>query len=267
MPSLHELQRAFAAALMFEETGDLEPHVIANGIEPAARLRIYRNNMRENFLAALRAAYPVLERLVGAQYFRQLVADYLQCFPSTSGDLQYAGERLVTYLERRFAAGEYAYFVDVARLEWAYQEVLVAPEHPPADLERLRTVPPAAYAGLRLELHPAVRLVESRYPVLTIWSANQVDADSEKSIDLRRGGEHVLVQRMRDAVELVRLPHHEFTFLAALNTGATLLDAAQAAAACAGPAFDLGLVLRRHVGRGAIVGIHCSSSLPRENDS
>ena len=104
MPSLPELQRAFGAALLLGETADIEPYIVPNGVEPAARLRIYRNNARENFLAALRASFPVLERLVGADYFRQLACDYMQRFPSPSGNLHHTGEQLATYLERRFAA-------------------------------------------------------------------------------------------------------------------------------------------------------------------
>ncbi len=262
MPSLHELQRAFTGALLFDETADIEPHVLANGVEPAARLRIYRNNTRENFLATLRAAYPVLERLVGAAYFRQVALGYLQRFPSPSGDLQHVGERLATYLERRFAASEYAYFIDVARLEWAYQEVLVAAEHAPLDLGRLQGIEPADYANLRFALHPAVRLVESSFPVLTIWTANQADGASEEVIDLRQGGERVLVQRTRDAVELTRLPQPDSAFLSAVAAGDTLIRAAEAAAACSDAEVDLGAILRRYVSGGVIVDFLSASQLP-----
>lgn len=262
MPSLHDLQRAFAGALMFGETAEIEPHVLANGVEPAARLRIYRNNARENFLASLRAAYPVLERLVGADYFRQLALDYLQRFPSPSGDLQHVGERLARYLERRFAASEYAYFIDVARLEWAYQEVLVAAEHAPLDLVRLMSIEPAEYPNLRFELHPAVRLVESSYPVLTIWSANQANGASEEVIDLRQGGECVLVQRTRAAVELTRLPSPHFAFLSTIAAGETLATAAEAAATGVDAGVDFGLILRRYVTGGVIVNFQTQSQLP-----
>jgi len=40
MPSLHDLQRAFGAALSFGDGAAIEPHVVPNGIEPGARLRI-----------------------------------------------------------------------------------------------------------------------------------------------------------------------------------------------------------------------------------
>src|SRR5512145_2544556 len=110
MLSLPELQKAFSAAILFDETGTIEPYVAQKGVEPSGRLRIYRNNARENFLAALRAAFPVLERLMGGDYFRQLAFQYMQRFPSPSGNLHDVGERLPTYLQRRFEHTEYAYF-------------------------------------------------------------------------------------------------------------------------------------------------------------
>ena len=253
MPSLRELQKAFGAALLFGETTDIEPYVVANGIEPAARLRIYRNNTRENFLAALRASFPVLERLVGVDYFRQLALDYMQRFPSPSGNLHHTGERLATYLERTFAASEYAYLPDVARLEWACQEVLVAPERAPLDLARLAGIDPQDYGGLRFILHPATRLVESLYPILTIWSANQPGSDEDQSIDLSQGGERVLVRRATEGAELLALPAADLAFLTAIAAGESLTRAAGSAAAVATAEFDLGHVLRQFVSAGVIV--------------
>lgn len=209
MPSLHELQRAFGSALLNGGSAAIESHVHANGIEPAARIRIYRNNTRENALAALRAAYPVLERLVGEDYFGQLALDYCERFPSPSGNLHYLGERLPAYLAQRFEDTEYRYFPDVARLEWAYQEVLVAADHAPLDVDRLRLFAPADYPRLVFRLHPAARLVESEFPVLRVWSANQPAADTHEVIDLGGGGENVLLLRTAHAVELRRLDSAE----------------------------------------------------------
>ena len=256
MPSLPELQRAFGAGLLFGESADIEPYIVPNGVEPAARLRIYRNNMRENFLAALRASFPVLERLVGADYFRQLAGDYMQRFPSPSGNLHHTGEQLAAYLERRFAATQYAYLQDVARLEWACQEVLVAAEHAPLGLTRLAGIEPEAYGDLRFTLHPATRLVESAYPILRIWRANQPGGDADQMIDLGQGGERVLLRRATDGVELSALPAADFTFLSALAAGEPLARAAENAVGVATTEFDLGRALRHFVGAGVIVDFH-----------
>jgi hypothetical protein len=56
--SLHHLQQAFASAVRFGDTATIARLVDANGIDPERRVRIYANNVRENFLATLEATYP-----------------------------------------------------------------------------------------------------------------------------------------------------------------------------------------------------------------
>lgn len=251
MPSLHEVQRAFGTALLYGDSAALEPYVFANGIAPAARVRIYRNNTQENFLATLRASFPVVERLVGIDYFRQMAFDYRKRFPSSSGNLHHVGENLPTYLARRFESTQHDYLQDVARLEWAHQEVLVAADHEPLEIERLQQVAPLQYPHLVFELHPAARLTTSPFPVWTIWNANQPGADANHVIDLARGAEHVLLLRTASNVELRRLDAAEHAFLAAVAGGASLAHAAETAAA-ADSSFDLGAILRRYVAAGAL---------------
>ena len=254
MPSLHDLQRAFGTALLAGDGAAIEPHIVANGVEPSARLRIYRNNSREGFLATLRTAYPVLQRLVGEEYFRQTALEYRELFPSLSGNQHHVGERLPEFLARRYAQSEYRYFQDVARLEWAFQEVLVAADQGPLDIESLQHVAAADYPGLVFTLHPAARLVSSEYPVLTIWNANQPGADADQIIDLGSGAEHVLLLRTSQGVELRRLDGAEFSFLTSIARGASLADAAEAASGSG--AFDLGVSLRRYVAAQVLVDFH-----------
>jgi hypothetical protein len=260
MPSLHELQRAFAAALLTDSCADFEPHVRANGIESAARIRIYRNNTRENFLATLRATYPILERLVGEDYFRQLALEYRERFPSGSGDLHHVGERLAEFIAQRFAESPYRYFADIACLEWAYQEVMVAADHASLDIEQLQQVPPADYARLQFRLHPAARLFASTFPVLRIWSANQSGGDTSQVIDLDGGGENVLLVRTAHDVELRLLDIAEFTFLQHTTNGVSLAQATDLASEAGD--FDLGATLRRQIALGVLVDFTMSDRQP-----
>jgi hypothetical protein len=120
----------------------------------------------------------------------------------------------------------YEYFADVARLEWAYQEVLVAADHPSFEISALSSVSPDDYDSLIFRVHPALRLVESRYPVLAIWKANQPEtAGMTPSISLDAGASRVLIIRREDHVELRELGAAAFALLAAFARGATLADA------------------------------------------
>jgi len=251
MPSLRELQQAFGQGLLSAGAACIAPFVVPNGIDPGARVQIYRNNVREGFLATLRAGYPVLERLVGQQYFRQLTFEYHARFPSPSGNLHHAGQRLPEFLAEKFASTEYVYFHDVSRLEWSVQEVLVAAGADRLNIARLEAVTAGDYARLVFRLHPATALVSSEFPILSIWQANQPEAD-ERVIDLDSGAEHVLLFRTDDAVELRRLTRQEHAFLVSIDAGNTLEEVMEDTLA-EGDMFDAAAGLRRYVAAGAIV--------------
>ena len=142
MLPLRELQLRFAAALFDGAVEPIAPHVLAGALGADARLRIYRNNLREGFRKTLALEFPVIERLVGAQYFAQLALELLTEHPSRAGNLHHVGAPLAAFLRRRFAGTEHAYLPDVAELEWACQEALVAADSEPLDPQSLRRIDP-----------------------------------------------------------------------------------------------------------------------------
>jgi hypothetical protein len=222
MPSLREIQRAFVAAVLSGDAAGIVEFVRDDGIAPAQRMQIYRNNHSAVISATLAATYPVVERLSGSDWFAQSVAQYRRRFPSRCGDLQFAGERYALFLAAELAGTEYAYFADVARLEWAYQEVLTAAESAPLDPAALATIAADDYPQLKFVPRPALRLIESRYPILAIWKANQPDATPADAVLLDAGPSRVLVIRRADHVELRELPLPSFLLLEQFTRGAPL---------------------------------------------
>lgn len=229
MPSLREVQRAFARAMRSGDA-DVTELVRDDGIPAAQRMQIYRNNHRAGVLAALAATYPVIVRLGGEDWFAQCAAQYLQRFPSRCGDLQFAGDRFAQFLAADLANTDFAYFADVARLEWAYQEVLTAAEQAPLHPASLDAVTADDYAQLILVPRPALRLVESPHPILAIWQANQLAADPERAVRLDAGGSRVLVIRRADHVELRELASASAVLLEQFLRGSPLGIAADAVA-------------------------------------
>jgi hypothetical protein len=257
--ALRELQLQFAAALFDETDERVGAHVLANGIPPAERVEIYRTNLREGFIKALAIAFPVIERLVGVDYFRRLAREFLGAHPSRAGNLHHAGAPFPAFLRERFAETEYAYLADVAALERAHEDALIAADATAISSDALRDIDAAHYENLRFELHPACGLVQSAYPIVHIWRANQAEASGEETIDLSEGGDNVLVLRTPECVEFHRLPAGEFAALATLARGeplGTALDRAQAS----DTEFDLGAALRRFLMLKIFVGVHAGSS-------
>jgi hypothetical protein len=250
---LPELQSRFVAALFGDSSDSLAPWILDDGIDGEARLGIYRNNVRQGFAKTLALEFPVIERLVGTDYWRQLAREFQAAHPSRSGNLHHIGAPFAAFLRQRFGATQYAYLVDVAELEWAYQEALVAADAPPLDIRALQSIAPEHYPRLVFTLHPACRLVRTEYPVIRIWRANQPDVPLPETIDLRSAADLILVRRAAASIEFIALPPGLFAILQAISRGAPLSEAIDAALAV-DDAFDAAQALGRCIALGALTG-------------
>jgi len=251
MPSLRELQLQFAAALV-DRTSPSRDISLADG-----GLATYRRNGRANYRKALAATYPVVKRLTGVPFFNAAVDEFVVVHSPVFGDLNVYGGCLADFLDRYAPAATLPYLADVARLEWAIDEANRAADTarvPDAVLAALTMVDPQRMPSVRLLLDASCRIVESPYPVLRIWRANQPDRSGTEPIALDEGGVRLLVRRDADGVALESLSDGEHAWLNAL-AGAATLGAAIEAALAAEPAFDLGVALRRHITAGSISAI------------
>ena len=259
MLALRELQRQFVQALFDDAGCVVVSHIEANDVDPDHRLDIYRNNLREGFIKALAIGFPVIERLVGTEYFRQLARQFLRAHPSRAGNLHHIGAPFSGFLREHFAHTEYLYLPDVAALEWAHQQALVAADAAALSIDALREIDPAHYESLRFTLHPACSLVRSPFPIVRIWRANQPDASGAEVIDLHSSGDSVLILRAPESIEFHRLPPDEFALLEAFAEHTTLGTAFERAYA-ADIAFDLGAALRRFLNLHIFMGLERTSS-------
>jgi hypothetical protein len=225
MRSLRETQTAFADAILMGKGGD--------------RLQVYRNNVFISLRQALADVYPVVHRLVGEEFFNQLARRFVREHPSRSANLHDFGRELARFLENLPDLSELPYLPDVAALEWALHEIFHEAEAQPFDFSKLSD-PESA----KVPLHPAARLIASRYPILSIWEANQ--GDDPGVVDLDAGADWLIV--FRDGLErqILRVTPGEFALLGALAQGMTLGEACEAALTAERP-LDLAAAMRRFV--------------------
>jgi len=214
MSTLGPTQREFLAALFARA----EPR------DPG--LAVYRRTVLANLGGALAGAFPVVRRLVGDAFFSEAARRHALDIPSTSGDLGEYGAEFARFLAGYSPAGGLEYLPGVARLEWALHESHRAAPAQRLDFGALARVPDNRRTAIRLLLHPAVRLVRSRHPVLAIWQANQSDRDGTP--DRAAGADHVLVHRPDLAAGAQPIDEREWAFLAALRRGGALEEAAAA---------------------------------------
>ena len=249
--ALAVFETAFAAALAPDSdtaTCAASALVAGDGIPAAARLQYYRHNVEAIFEGALARTYPVLGRRVGPQHFTALAREYRAARPSTSGDLHWVGQGFPDWLAERDAGGDDEWLADLARLEWACEEVLVGELRPAAGVDLLATVAPELLGELRLELQPGMRCVASRYPVWSVWQANQ-PGEAGAPVDPTLGAQRVVVTQDDAGLVLHSVSASQLHFVEALVRGCTLAESVERAALAAeelagtlGWLFEAGLV-------------------------
>ena len=236
-----------------EGAATAEQYVVSGTSSASARLDIYRNNVFANYRNALGEVYPVIERLVGSDFFRHAVDRYIRAHPSRSGDIHNFGREFADFLRRLPGAAELAYLPDTAQLEWYVHEAFHAAGHVPLALERLAAVRSEQYPMLQFVLHPSARLIRSAYPVFGIWQANQPGCDGALDVDAMAAvGDSLLVIQRDYSVEIERLDAGEYAFLSCLFASECFADALERASSVAAD-FDVQKVLTRHVSALTIV--------------
>ncbi len=255
MSNLHTIQRLFRDALLTNDEAPLTAWIRQNDStrpDPARRLGIYRNNVFTNLSETLRTLYPVIERLVGTDFFDYAAKHYIQTYPSPAGDLNRFGAQLADFLADFKPAADLPYLPDTARLEWYTHEVYHAGEHPSLIAEQLAEVPTDRYESLHFNLNPATRLFASGYPVHRIWQVNQAGYEGDQQVDIGHSDVRLLIERRDRRIELQALDKGEWTLLESLATNQSLASAASAAIAVETD-FDLTASLSRLIAQSTLV--------------
>jgi len=230
-PGLKALQTAFGRSVRSATASPADLQLLAGSDDATVfgrRIDVYRNNAWQFFLTALERTYPVTNRRVGADFFRQLARDYRVQHPSQHGDLHWIGEAFPAWLADRMAGTGYEWLADLARLEWACELSVAAARRDPVGLESLGRFDTDVLPHLALVLQPSLQLVASPFPIWSVWQANQHD-DAAAPVDLAAGAERCAVACVADRVAVYRLETADHRLLQHLHTGMSLGEATAAA--------------------------------------
>lgn len=246
------VQKGFADALL-DADRPIPAGIIAETSPSAVRrFAVYRNNVVAGLTEALRERFPVVEKIVGEEFFRAMARIFVAAHPPKSPVLMEYGDELPCFLECFQPAAELPYLGDVARLEAARTRAYHAADGEAVGRERLCRLAAEDLAGLRLALHPSVQVIRSQHPIVTIWAMNAGEVALAPIEDWR--AEDALVTRPAQTVLVGRLPPGGAAFVEALQSDATLADAAHDALAATAH-FDLTAILAILVGAGLVTGV------------
>lgn len=244
--SLTAQQAAFAAFLV--GASDSPPA----GLAAADRAQIYRNNVRLSLTAALAANFPVTAALVGPDYFAQAARQFLRTHLPSRPDMACYGESFAAFLADAPGIADYPYVPEVARLERAMIEALLAPAAETLVAADFAKVPEASFAEVSFVAHPSTRLVQSPFAIADIWQAHQIAKRpdlSKVALDVSQG---VALARPAALVEWRALDPDDARFLSALLSGVRIADAV----ADLPDSFDLTQSLLGHLQAGVFTRLH-----------
>jgi len=255
MSMLLELQMRLRRAVLGGDTAEIVAAIQGDGLNPAARVGIYRHHAFATLGDALQITFPVVSRLVDKRFFAYAAHEYLREHPPHSRCLVEYGADFADFLARFTPCEKLPYLADVARFEWALNIAATVREATPLQTETLVAIPPGKAGYVALRLQPSLSYFASPWPIDTIWQANK--ADDVPPIDLASGGTSLEIRRAGEAVSWRRLDPGTFAFRTALADG-LVLAAAMAAATMRDPAFNLTAALRQVFGEGLAVAFFVS---------
>lgn len=252
---LLELQRTFRATVTSRDDA-VAPLVRAAHGPVSRRIAVYRNTVQKSLIDVLAVAFPVTQRIVGERFFAAMARDFVVQHPPRAPQLSLYGDGFAAFIAAHQRTQGLPYLADVARLEWARGEAYFAADAPALDPAALAAIAPDQLVKVKLNPHPATRLMTSTHPIHRIWAVNQPDVADVPAIDMNVA-ESVLISRPLYEVHLRKITQANGAFVAACAQG-QMLGEAVAQAFVAEPAFDFQAALQDHLINGTFTALTLS---------
>lgn len=231
-------QTAFTQALLNPEAAIPDGLIDPEGRPAGKRFNVYRNNVVVSLMDAMETAFPVIQKLIGAENFRSLSGLYVRQHPPDSPMLMFYGEAFPAFLEGFEPLANVPYLADVARLELARRSAYHAHDAVAVAGDALGAIAPDAVMGVSFDLSPAVRIVTSPYPIVSIWHFNMTEGAGKPPAL----AETAMITRPALDLQMQSIGADQAVFLQALQRGETL-GAAFEAATLTNDGFDLSAAL------------------------
>ena len=229
-------ETSFADALLNADQPIPRGITAHNATVPARRFAVYRNNVVVGLVKALKSRFPVVEKIVGEEFFAAMARVFVKEQPPRSPLLATYGDNFPVFIAAFGPARDVPYLADVARLEAARTRAYHAADAASNGADRFAKLDSTAIGDIRIDVHPSTGVVRSPYPIVTIWAMNSGEQELAPIGDWR--SEDALICRPHLEVQVRALPPGGAAFLLTLAAGRPLGEAAEVGVAD-DPDFDL----------------------------
>jgi hypothetical protein len=266
MLSLRELQERFFASIARTPGAgpvSFDPVLVEciaerGPLGAAARVEIYAQMYYARLFDVLKEDFPRVAAILGGDRAHAVISAYLAQHPSTHPSLRQLGCCFPDFLRNCQETAELPFLVDLAMLEWARLEVFDAPDAEPLRVEHLQSLTPEEWPGLTLRLIPALRVVQSEWPVHEIWQAAEAE-DAPTLYELHPDRTTLRVWRNGFSVYHTKIDALEYAVLTHVMAGesfAAVCGALESLLPAEETATCIGSLLLRWIEDGVLT--HCS---------
>jgi len=126
-------------------------------LSPVERLDIYADMYFYRLRDCLQEDFAATQAAIGAEWFHNLITDYLIAHPPSHFSLRQAGRHLPRFIATHPVAAQRPFLAQLAALEWAVLEAFDAPDALPLEITALQDIPPEDWPELRFELTPSLQ--------------------------------------------------------------------------------------------------------------
>ena len=220
MPNLLHHQLAIHKAHFNNQTAEANKLIVQSELSGLERLNIYRNNTFITLTDALESTFPVVQKLVGDDFFNYMAGEYIKTSPPIAGPLNEYGDNFSCFIEEFKPASSLSYLSDIARLEWLLNVSYHSANLPPLYIKDLSSFTELQLPKLKFHFHPSCKLLSSNHPVDQIWKMNQ-EGSTAHQIDIDKPS-NILIVRPYDMVMMHSIDQISMDFIKLLTRGKSL---------------------------------------------
>ena len=210
--SLEDLQNRFSESILLNSKEPIKTSIKLEEERIETRLKIYQTNFILSLTESLRTIYPVVERLVGEEFFIFLSKSYIKKYPPKKPNLNIYGNQMANLISDSEECKNVPYLSDIAKLEWARHIAYFSKDVESLSIKVLETIPKKNLEQITLTIHPSATLIKSKFTIFHIWELKQEENSDFSDINIY-DNEHGIVIRNNNNVINYRLNIHEFEWL------------------------------------------------------